>query len=693
MTILSTFGDPEAFERSWPGEGPEPLAADLDPTRTIREQDLDSIGQEAPTRIARNPSTDPAGADPATPSSLGSLPPEVLARLRALPLLGLGEGSEDLARRKILGEGGMGQVWLAQQHSLSRDVAIKQPKPGERRSAAIRALMHEGSILGGLAHPNVVPVYALAADADGEPFLVMKRIQGVPWKTLIRDSDHEYWGRHPMAAQDRLAHHLEIFGKVCSALAFAHSQGVLHRDIKPSNVMVGDYGEVYLLDWGLGLRFDPSRAAARMIDATQLEIRPVGTPAYLAPEMLLGDEAYLSARTDVYLLTGTLHEALTGRPPHTGKTVRDAVRSAFLSKPRDYSAEVPPALAEMCRRGMHLDPEERFADASAVLEALNTYLVHRTSLRLTGLARERMAPVEAWVAQLRDEADEGTRRSVGARLRDSAAAAQFGLMEALREWPGNPDAHLELERLKALMCGHEIDCEHVESATTLLETMADPDPALVERLAALRKRLQAREDEHASLVGLRDDLDFEADPRHRVRFFAALLALTVGLAVVIEVVFELVGLTDALVGEAIYDAAFLGLYAAALARKRRELLARRVHRQFFLLVGLILATDMVQRFASHQLGLSIEQSLILDLLTMSSLLAAGGLVIRPWIFGAAMLSATGCAVAIALPAAASTVSTLTSLMLLVLTVVMMARVLRTRPDPDPNDPVPTRVVG
>jgi len=457
-------------------------------------------------------------------SSIGSLPPELIAKLNELPQLDValeavinaqGEVLDDLVLLDTLGEGGMGQVWRAEQRSLSREVAIKRLKPGERRSSAIKALLHEGSILGNLAHPNVVPVYALAVDRDEQPFLVMKRIEGTPWQTLIREEDHAYWQRHQVAAQDRLVHHLEIFMKVCSALAFAHSQGILHRDIKPENIMVGDFGEVCLLDWGLAIRIDASHRAKRLTDEAPPQLRPVGTQMYLAPEMLYGDVAYVDRRTDVDLLAATLHEVLTGAPPHPGHSLMEALHAAFESKPHVYPSHTPQPLVALCHRGMHVDPLSRFADAQALHDALETYLIHRTSLRLAEVADERLKDVDALIKVRQGTTDEDTRRQLSATLRDAAAAAQFGLMQALHEWPDNPDALAALERVRALMCGYEIDCEHVESAAALLQTMATPDPALVQRLDDLRARLRARDAEHASLRHMRDDMNFEADPKDR----------------------------------------------------------------------------------------------------------------------------------------------------------------------------------
>ena len=191
---------------------------------------------------------------------------------------------------------------MAEQRSLAREVAIKTVKDhaGER---ARDALCDEAVVTGLLEHPNVIPVHALGCDSEGRPLLVMKRVEGVAWRDLLRDPEHPAWATHAAAPEDRLAFHLDVLADVSQAAAFAHSRRIVHRDIKPENVMIGEFGEVYLLDWGLAV------TAGRELEPGTL----VGTPAYMAPEMVGGGR--VDGRTDVYLLGATLHEVLTGRPP------------------------------------------------------------------------------------------------------------------------------------------------------------------------------------------------------------------------------------------------------------------------------------------------------------------------------------------------------------------------------------------
>lgn len=258
----------------------------------------------------------------------------------------------DLTLVRTLGEGGMGRVHLARQRSLDREVAVKGLKRGATSRVAV-ALVREARTTGALEHPGVIPVHALGLDERGWPVLVMKRVDGAPWCDLLGDPSHALWSTR--GDDEPLWSNLEILLRVCETVQFAHSRGVLHLDIKPENVMVGAFGEVYLVDWGIARRMDEGE------DADVAGI--VGTPAYMAPEMVIGSE--LSPRTDVYLLGATLHQVLTGRARHHGTDLQSVLLAAAVSDRVGYSADVPAPLADLCNRATARDPEGRPADAGA----------------------------------------------------------------------------------------------------------------------------------------------------------------------------------------------------------------------------------------------------------------------------------------------------------------------------------------
>lgn len=200
----------------------------------------------------------------------------------------------ELAMGETIGEGGMGVVRRAEQLTLRREVAVKQLRADTHRTYAQEQLLREAWVTGGLEHPNIVPVYALGTDPDGNPVIVMKKIEGTAWKDLIDLGDAPSGHADLDAATDRLAWHLNVFQTVCNALAFAHSRGIIHRDIKPDNVMVGAFGEVYLLDWGIAVSLDDETLPlARDVKTV------AGTPAFMAPEMASADGESIDQRTDV----------------------------------------------------------------------------------------------------------------------------------------------------------------------------------------------------------------------------------------------------------------------------------------------------------------------------------------------------------------------------------------------------------
>ena len=360
-----------------------------------------------------------------------------------LPLLRIAgevEGPADIEIRGCLGEGGLGRVDLATQSVFGRDVAVKRVRRDHLGDAAAGALVREARITGALDHPNIVPAYALGLTSEG-PMLVMKRVQGVPWSTLIHDAEHPAWEGH---VGDPLGRHLEILMQISNAVEFAHRRGVIHRDLKPENIMVGDLGEVYLLDWGLAIRLQEA-----------CDESPAGTPAYMAPESLTGA---VSTRTDVYLLGGLLHELITGLPPHPGNSLQEVLLSVLAGQPYRYDANVPPELAALCARAMEHDPDARFQSALAFRLALGAFVEHRGSL---DLSREGERNLEALTGLLADP-------ERGDEARGLFAATDFAFRQALRVWPENQQARVGLQRCLEGMIAFEVKLKNAPGARALL---------------------------------------------------------------------------------------------------------------------------------------------------------------------------------------------------------------------------------
>lgn len=316
----------------------------------------------------------------------------------------------DLEILRTLGEGGMARVFLARQHSLDREVAIKTVRDSAT-DVEHRALLAEGAITGHLEHPGIVPVHALGLDREGRPALVMKWVEGATWSEQLNDAERP------------LDEHLEVLIQVCNAVDFAHSRGVIHRDIKPDNVLLGRYGEVYLADWGVALRLEGA------------DVQPLcGTPSYMAPEMVVG--GVIDARTDVYLLGATLHRLLSGVPRHVAKTTHDTLAAALSSEPVDYPSTVPLSLALLANAATSFDPEERPQTAAIFRQHLAEYLRHKGSITLAESAEIRIENLAALLARDAELADPSRQREIDVL----AAEARFAIEEARRAWVENPIA-------------------------------------------------------------------------------------------------------------------------------------------------------------------------------------------------------------------------------------------------------------
>ena len=405
-----------------------------------------------------------------------------------------------LVVRSTLGEGGMGLVRVAWQRALSREVAVKTLRADRLSGAHVDGLRKEAELLARLEHPNVVPVHSLGRCQDEGPVLVMKRVEGVSWSTLLREPEHRAWASYE---GDRLERHLDILAGVANATHFAHSHGVVHRDIKPHNVMVGDFGEVYLVDWGIAL--DLSLADARPVAEL------VGSPAYMAPEQVNCQAT--DARTDVFLLGATLHEVLTGRPRNSGASIPEAMCNAAEARLFHYPPEVPTGLGEICNKACAKDPTDRYPDVGAFLRELADFRQHRSALEIAESASRGLVELRrACDAALAERSSERTMK-----VQRVFSRCRFGFDEALRQRPGTERAVWGLQACLELMIDYELRGLHPRSAQVLLEALPYPSPTLQSRTKRALAQFDDEEDARHTLAAMHRSLELRGQTHGRAR--------------------------------------------------------------------------------------------------------------------------------------------------------------------------------
>ncbi len=453
--------------------------------------------------------------------------------------------------------GGLGEVYLAEDAGLGRQVALKEIQAERAADPANRErFVREAEVTGRLEHPGIVPVYDLGFHADGRPFYAMRFIQGLSLAAAIQ---RFHRGGGPANAPElRLL--LGRFVAVCNAVAYAHSKNVLHRDLKPANVMLGDFGETLLVDWGLARALD--QAEPELTDGATLTwtgsnpglTRPgavIGTPAYMSPEQA-GGQPDLGLASDVYGLGATLFCLLTGKPPidvaNTPEALRRAERGDF-PPPRRVQPAVPKTLEAICLKAMALRPQDRYASARALAEDVEHWLadepisayreplpkragrwVRRHKALVTGLAAALLVATAAavaggfWYQQDQaereraaiEQAQEQERQELAARVAraekrarvEAQLVAVLGqaererteLQKKLQEQGGvfrllnNPaDWQVQLQKPAAVVAAAR---QQADGAGV------DLDPGLVRRLVALQAQLQGDEADRQLAVDL-----------------------------------------------------------------------------------------------------------------------------------------------------------------------------------------------
>jgi serine/threonine-protein kinase len=514
---------------------------------------------------------------------------------------GAGRAPSALALHGTLGEGGMGVVRLGTQLRLGREVAVKELRENRRGELPALKMLQEAWVAGALEHPNIVPVYDIELDDGDSPQIVMRRIQGTPWSELLRDADAV---RAREGGGELLDWNLRVLLQVCNALRFAHSRGIVHLDVKPQNVMLGPYGEVYLLDWGLACALVDDGSGRLPLAASVDEV--IGTPAYLAPEMLARDGTLLSERTDVYLLGAVLYELLEGRPPHRGDTPLAVLYAAATGEP-DPPDDAPEELLAVCHRAMEREPARRFASVEEFARAVQGFLQHRGAQRLVEEAHKGLGRMESMLSV---ELVEKQGESAVARRREVDelfAEARFGFRQALEQWPESEAARSGLRRALLLRTRFELREGDVAAAEALLRQVEHPPAELRAALVEAQNRAEADRARVAQLERMHRD----QDPKYggRTRTMAAVGLGSIWSLLPLSALGRQPTFAELIVIPLVMLAGALGFFAWA----RQSMGASRINRTVVAVVLMVLLAEPAFVAASARLGLRPQDAWVLTM--------------------------------------------------------------------------------
>lgn len=372
----------------------------------------------------------------------------------------------DYVLNEIIGRGSEGEVWSAVQVTLDRVVAVKIIAPSKikkdseipgKKQFRERRFYGEALIAARLDHPNIVPIHDISRGEDGAPLIAMKMVKGEPWSELLKEDFHS------LPADLFLQKHLPIFISMMQAVAFAHSQGVIHRDLKPSQVMVGEFGEVVLLDWGIAVLEEEAEKKYRQDLGTPPPLtslptigtapNPAGTPSLMAPEQTWENTSGISRRTDIYLLGSILHFLLTGTFPHDSESAELSVCRASegkiipLKERAPEGRDLPEELVALTLKALEPKPEDRIDSAKTFITSIQDFLTgatsHRQSMELTDQAREKLDDLSTFGVLFQEEED-GYTISIDAEsslideIHLKLEEIRVVLEKATSEWSTNP---------------------------------------------------------------------------------------------------------------------------------------------------------------------------------------------------------------------------------------------------------------
>ena len=307
-------------------------------------------------------------------------------------------GTPEFEVGESLGAGGMGSVYTAVQTSMERSVAVKRSHDAAGQGATYQSVAKEGMLFGRLDHPNIPPVHMVGRDREGHACLVMKLIEGTDLRSMISDPKHPRWDDVDGSPAMWL---LDVFIQVTLAVEHAHSNNILHRDIKTENIMVGDFGQVFLIDWGIAIDMNEPGAA---ITTGKF----VGTPCFAAPEMAT-EGVQLDQRTDVYLLGAMLLEMISGGVLFKGRSLKEILHRVRTGEREEIPATVPNALTQIIYKATDPNPNDRYESVREFRAAVHGYRSDRHHYQNIARAENQLDILEGFLHENRTDVITGYR--------------------------------------------------------------------------------------------------------------------------------------------------------------------------------------------------------------------------------------------------------------------------------------------
>lgn len=365
----------------------------------------------------------------------------------------------------VLGEGGMGLVYFATQNAVKRPVALKMIRKEKRSDNFSKQFFFEAEITAQLEHPNITPIYELGKTDEGVYFYSMKYIQGTPWEKKIRTNSIE--------------ENLEIFDKLCDAIAFAHSKEIIHMDIKPDNVVLGEFGEVYAVDWGVASdlkRPDPVRVA--------------GTFQWISPEVAKGDKALIGKGSDIYLLGGILFLIVTGHHPRLPKDESAKLgRSALVAAAQNniiQPTECTDPMLKVALKALATQPADRYAKVEDLQEAIRELQIERAKIKSS--------------VDLTDRSKELAEQAGTTNDYDQYYRALYGFRDAMELWENNTEANSSLKKVRLDFGRCAYDKGDYDLALQILDPAENHENQLRAKVEQAKRELILRKERFRKLV-------------------------------------------------------------------------------------------------------------------------------------------------------------------------------------------------